>query len=129
MNLDVSTYPQILADYLYMEIIVFALLTVATLSFISVMTSFISSQLELDFWENTIANQYPIIAQGISTGVTLLRLISFAFISVHIVQYLVGDMEILLLTVATQSVLWMAIIFLLTEVMLVMTYGPKKQPQ
>ena len=83
MNLDVSTYPQILADYLYMEIIVFALLTVATLSFISVMTSFISSQLELDFWENTIANQYPIIAQGISTGVTLFRLISFAFILVR----------------------------------------------
>ena len=91
------------------------------------MTSFIANTLEINFWEHTIATQYPIIAQGISYAVALFRLISFAFITVNISRFLFGNIEVLLLTVVAQSLVWMAVIYLLTEIIIVLTYGPYRE--
>ena len=129
MNLDPSTYPQILADYLYIEQIIGLLIIITIFSFFSVMTSFIANTMEIDFWEHTIATQYPIIAQGISYAVALFRLISFAFITVNISRFLFGNIEVLLLTVVAQSLVWMAVIYLLTEIIIVLTYGPYREPK
>ena len=127
MNLDVSTYPEILADYTYIEEILGLLIIITIFSFFSVMTSFIANTLEINFWEHTIATQYPIIAQGISYAVALFRLISFAFITVNISRFLFGNIEVLLLTVVAQSLVWMAVIYLLTEIIIVLTYGPYRE--
>ena len=129
MNLDPSTYPQILADYLYIEQIIGLLIIITIFSFFSVMTAFIAKTMEINFWEHTIATQYPIIAQGITYAVALFRLISFAFITVNISRFLFGNIEVLLLTVVAQSLVWMAVIYLLTEIIIVLTYGPYREPE
>ena len=129
MNLDYTTYPQILAEYLLIEQIIALLLVITIFSFFSVMASFIANTLEINFWEHTIATQYPIIAQGITYAITLFRMISFAFITVNISRFLFDDMEVLLLTVVAQSLVWMAVIYIITEIILVLTYGPYREPK
>ena len=57
-----------------------------------------------------------------------MRTVAYMLVVINLSAYVMGDMELLLMTVGIWSLIWVSIIFLLTEIMRVTMYGPGNTP-
>ena len=128
MNLDTSTWPELLSGWGFIEMAITWLLIIAIFCVISIGAGFITRLTSINILGPSLAQTHPDIVQALDWWIAVMRTVAYMLVVINISAFIMGDMETLLMTVGVESLVWVAVIHLLTEVMRVTMYGPGRTP-
>ena len=128
MNLDTDTWPELLAGWELITIAVLWLFVIAVFCLISIVFSTMTRLTGISMMGTPLSRSHPDIVVGLDWWIAVMRTVCYMLVVINFSAFIMNDMETLLLTVGLESLVWVSVIHLLTEVMRVTMYGIGNTP-